>query len=185
MRTLRRGSIKSSGTGAFQSGGHELSLARNILGSLTGSISVVRVTAAGFTRNSSGSLPLHLVEVKKMRRVYYNKQGQVTGYSDRGWSRFMVAFWITIFLTAILGWPLAVVDGWMRWLAEVLWLLALLAVWAVLGHRKSRGRHTGPGHEDSVRSRPGEGQTTCRPGPGDTVPYGPLYGQGPRDWTTL
>lgn len=163
----------------------EQSLARNILGSLTGSISVVRVTAAGFTRNSSGSLPLHLAEGNKMRRVYYNREGQITGYSDRGWSRFMVAFWITVFLTAILFWPLAVVDGWVRWPAEVLWLLALLVAWAVLGRHGSRGKHTGPGHEDAVNPGPAEGQTTCRPGPGDTAPYGPLYGYGPRDWTTL
>lgn len=105
-------------------------------------------------------------------RVYYDRHGQVTGYSGRGWSRFMVAFWITIFLTAILGWPLAVADGWVRWPAEVLWLLSLLAVWTWL--RPRNGPRPGPGHEESVRTGPAEGQTTCRPGP-----------EGPRDWTLL
>jgi len=103
-------------------------------------------------------------------RVYYDRDGQVTGYSKGGWHRGMGVFWIIVFGVALLGWPLAVVPGWWAWPAEAAWLLACFLAFVLL--------RPGPGPNRA----PPEGETRNRPGPGDTQPYGPLHGHGPRDW---
>ena len=97
-------------------------------------------------------------------RVYYDSRHRVTGYSRWNQPRsFLVKFWYVVFGAALLGWPIAVIPGWFRWGAEVIWLVLCGLVFLV--------SRNGPGPQHRTGSPRANTGPDAGPGP------------GPRDWT--